>query len=108
MLFLSFQGALDVCRATLPVTESVTRALSVTFEVRRYRKSTNAAAVTAHALRCERWNAQQTDTHANAREDAARTGDCADASDPSMGCENFALLGTENFARADKAANSES
>ena len=50
----------------------------------------------------------ETNADANAREDAARTGDCADASDPSMGCENFALLGTANFALADNAANGES
>ena len=50
----------------------------------------------------------ETDTNADAREDAARTGDCADASDPSMGCENSALLGTAIFALADNAANGES
>ena len=50
----------------------------------------------------------ETNPDANAREDAARTGDCADASDPSMGCENSALLGTAIFALADNAANGES
>ena len=50
----------------------------------------------------------ETNADANAREDAARTGDCADASDSSMGCETFAHPGTAIFALADNAANGES